>query len=110
MNNRWSERKDLELGVDVYHRGDKLTTCRSKDIALGGTYLDATGEGHDLRVDHSVELIFHLFEGGHATKYSLHARVVRIDEEGIGLRFHDFDTMVFRSLQRLLMQNYASIH
>ena len=40
MENRWSERKDLALGVDIFHQGYKLATCQSKDIGLGGAYVD----------------------------------------------------------------------
>ena len=102
MDNRWSNRKGLELGVDVYHQGDKLASCRSKDIGLGGAYLEPVNINDTLFIDANVDLVFHLIEGTYDVKYALHARIVRIDEEGIGLKFHAFDTAVFRSLQQLM--------
>ena len=109
MENRWSDRRGLELGVEVYQAGDKLMTCRSKDIGLGGTYLmvssdDVDVEDHQfaLDADSDVELVFHINDGSLDTKYYLHAKVIRVSENGIGLKFHDFDTSVFRSLQELL--------
>lgn len=102
MENRWSDRRELQLGVEVYQSGDKLLTCRSKDIGLGGTFLSAE-ETSPVQKDADVELIFYLLNDGvKETKYVLHAKVVRIVDEGIGLKFHDFDTSVFRSLQELI--------
>ena len=49
-----------------------------------------------------VELIFHLLSGPREVKHSLRARVVRIGDGGAGLRFHEFDTSVFRSLQEIM--------
>jgi len=106
MDNRWSNRKDLDISVDIYHHGDKLATGRSRDVGLGGAYLDSVELNHDLHIDNQVELVFHLMEGSNEVKYALHARVVRIDEDGIGLKFHDFDTGVFRSLQQIMAYKY----
>ena len=102
MDNRWSNRKDLDICVDIYHQGNKLATGRSRDVGLGGAYLDSVSAGHKLRIDNHVELVFHLIEDSNDVKYALHARVVRIDEDGIGLKFQDFDTGVFRSLQQIM--------
>ena len=102
MDNRWSNRKDLDISVDIYQHGDKLATGRSRDVGLGGAYLDSLHLQNKLRIDNHVELIFHLIEGSSEVKYALHARVVRIDADGIGLKFHDFDTGVFRSLQQIM--------
>lgn len=107
MDNRWSNRKNLDISVDVYRQGDKLATGRSRDVGLGGAYLDSVQAGHNLRIDNQVELVFHLIEDSNEIKYALHARVVRIDEEGIGLKFHDFDTGVFRSLQQIMTYKEA---
>jgi hypothetical protein len=102
MDNRWSNRKDLDISVDIYYHGSKLTTGRSRDVGLGGTYLDSLHLKPNISIDSHVELIFHLIEGTSDVKYALHARVVRIDEGGIGLKFRDFDTGVFRSLQQIM--------
>ncbi|MFV2057911.1 MAG: hypothetical protein ACC707_15705 [Thiohalomonadales bacterium] len=122
MENRWSERKWLELGVEVFKAGDKLLDCVSRDIGLGGTYLtfddgsvpaealskDYSGlkNGAIIDTDTDVEIVFHANDGASATKYYLHAKVIRVTESGLGLKFHDFDTSVFRSLQELLNYKY----
>ena len=103
MENRWSDRRDLSLGVDIIHQGEKLTTCRSRDVGLGGAYLDVDSDVQkQLGKDSDVELIFHLMDGEQETKHVLHARIVRQDNEGIGFKFHEFDTGVFRSLQVIM--------
>ena len=101
MENRWSDRRDLQLGVDVYRAGDKIMSCLSKNIGLGGTFL-AADTNHELERDADVELVFHLDDGTKQTKYFIHAKVVRLSDDGVGFKFHDFDTSVFRSLQELI--------
>jgi hypothetical protein len=101
MENRWSDRRDLFLGVDVNFGSDKFVVCKSRDVGLGGVFLNVNSTD-EFRLDSSVELVFHLFDGSQETKYVLRARVVRIARDGIGLKFHDFDTSVFRALQQLM--------
>ena len=71
MDNRWSNRKDLYINVDIYQHGDKLATGRSRDVGLGGAYLDSVRVGNNLRIDTQVELVFHLVEGTRPTSRSL---------------------------------------
>ena len=103
MENRWSDRRDLCLGVDLIQQGKKIATCASRDVGLGGTYIDVDSETQKrLHLDGDVELVFHLLDGKQETKHTLYARIVRADGKGIGLKFHEFDTGVFRSLQEIM--------
>lgn len=103
MENRWSDRRDLCLGVDLIQQGKTLATCASRDVGLGGTYIDVDNEVRQrLQLDSDVELVFHLVDGQQETKHTLYARIVRMDGTGIGLKFHEFDTGVFRSLQEIM--------
>lgn len=101
MEKRWSERKSLRLGVDVYREGELLASCMSSDIGLGGTFLSVDGE---LAVpkNEGIELVFRLTRDGHSTKHKINARIARVSESGVGLKFCDFDTGVFRSLQEIM--------
>ena len=40
MENRWSDRRELRLDVDVFRNGEKLCSCQSRDVGLGGAFLD----------------------------------------------------------------------
>lgn len=101
MEKRWSERKELSVGVDIYQQGELLNSCFSRDIGLGGTFL-GTESVLPMYEDSDVELVFHLESEGQSSLHKINARVTRISEEGIGFKFRDFDTGVFRSLQEIM--------
>lgn len=107
MEKRWSERKALNVGVDVYQHGNLLGTCLSSDIGLGGTFL-STNEPLRIRRDEDVDLVFRLLSEGQGTKHNVHARVTRVTTDGIGFKFCNFDTGVFRSLQEIMSHNRPS--
>lgn len=101
MEKRWSERKSLRVGVDVYREGEFLASCFSSDIGLGGAFL-AVEDGFSMPKNEGIELVFRLAAEGQNTKHKINARVARVSEAGIGLKFCDFDTGVFRSLQEIM--------
>jgi hypothetical protein len=55
-----------------------------------------------MKKDSDVELVFHLVNEGQGTRHKINARVTRVADEGVGLKFCDFDTGVFRSLQEIM--------
>jgi hypothetical protein len=101
MEKRWSERKSLQVDVDVYQQGELLGSCVSSDIGLGGAFLtkDCT---FNMSNDAGVELVFSLAFQGQNTKHKINARVARVSDAGFGLKFCDCDTGVFRSLQEIM--------
>jgi len=101
MEKRWSERKSLRVDVEVYQQGELLGSCISSDIGLGGAFLtkDCTCT---LPGNTGVELVFTLAFDGQNTKHKINARIARVSEDGVGLKFCDFDTGVFRSLQEIM--------
>jgi len=104
MENRWSDRRQLRLLVDVLRSGDNLFSCSSENIGLGGTCLQfpPLESANLLQKDQEVELIFHVPQGDRETKYSLVSKVVWQQQGNIGLKFQDYNTSVFRSLQELI--------
>ncbi|MDH5325032.1 MAG: PilZ domain-containing protein [Gammaproteobacteria bacterium] len=100
MENRWSSRKDLNIGVDVHCDGT-VVSCSCRDIAMGGAYLESSAPSM-LSHKSEVELVFHLKDGFNNIKYALPAQIVRVDQQGYALRFLSNDTAAFRSLQSLL--------
>lgn len=101
MEKRWSERKALRVGVDVYQQGELLGSCFSSDIGLGGAFLALDGD-FAMPQDAGIELVFRLAAEGQNTRHKINARVARTSETGVGLKFCDFDTGVFRSLQEIM--------
>ena len=101
MEKRWSERKELSVGVDIYQQGQLLDSCYSRDIGLGGAFL-GTELSLTMQEDSDVELVFHLESEGEKSHHKINARVTRVSGEGVGFKFRDFDTGVFRSLQEIM--------
>lgn len=101
MEKRWSERKSLSVGVDIYQQGELLESCFSRDIGLGGTFL-GTESVLPVKEDADVELVFHLASQGQDSRHKINARVTRISNHGVGFKFCGFDTGVFRSLQEIM--------
>ena len=102
MEKRWSERKSLQVDVDVYQQGRLLGSCVSADIGLGGTFLTKDCTFPLPGKDSGIELVFSLATAGQNTKHKINARVARVSETGFGLKFCDFDTGVFRALQEIM--------
>lgn len=111
MEKRWSERKQLSVGVDIYQQGRLLDSCYSRDIGIGGAFLGIES-ALPMQQDTDVELVFHLNAAGESKSHRINARVTRISSEGVGFKFRDFDTGVFRSLQEIMAFNppAASTH
>jgi len=101
MEKRWSERKSLSVGVDVYQHGELLGSCISRDFGLGGTFL-GTDSSLKMNKDADVELVFHLASPEHSSRHKINARVTRVSDQGTGFKFCNFDTGVFRSLQEIM--------
>ena len=101
MEKRWSDRRELQVGVDVYRDDRLLGSCCSHDIGLGGAFLDLNGS-FSLPKDVDVDLVFSLQNNEHNTRHKITARVTRLSPQGVGLKFCEFDTGVFRSLQEIM--------
>jgi len=106
IEQRWSQRRAVVLGVDVFDHGSLLVSCRSRDVGLGGVFLEA--EGGQFKHDQDVELFFSLGEDG-STKHKLKAKVVRVFDQGAGFVFKDFDTSSFRSLQEIMRHSVTAV-
>jgi len=108
MENRWSDRRELRLVVDLFVDGGQKVSCLSQNIGLGGAFL-SMGSTDTLSKDAGVKLVFYLMDGPEKSTHTLNARVVRICSGGVGLKFKEFDTGVFRTLQKLMTceENYV---
>ena len=100
MEQRWTQRSQVDLEVDVLYDRGETRGCRTRDICLGGVFVKLP---RDLipPQDAPVELLFSFGHGENLTKHRIKAKVVRITEEGAGLMFRVFDVGTFRSLQEL---------
>lgn len=104
MERRWTERTSINVPVDLSYGGVQTEDCRTRDIGLGGVFVELPGETN-LAGETAVELTFKLGTSPNVTKHRINARVVRVAEDGAGMMFRDFDAIAFRSLQEVLLYN-----
>lgn len=104
IENRWSQRRKVSLAVDVIDADAHLEHCRTRDVGLGGVFVEISAERQPAE-NAEVELLFKLIgKDQRLVQHRLRAKVVRATAEGIGLMFRGFDTSSFRSLQELMRQ------
>ncbi|HKJ21837.1 MAG TPA: PilZ domain-containing protein [Gammaproteobacteria bacterium] len=100
MEQRWSTRTPIRLDVDVVYADRDMEDCATRDIGMGGVFLEMTDRLPP--VDTMVELTFKVGPTDRRTRHKLKAKVVRASGDGVGLMFRDFDAGSFRALQEVL--------
>ena len=108
MERRWTERTSINVPVDLSYAGERTEECRTRDIGLGGVFVELPKEVN-LDEETPVELTFKLGTSPHLTKHRINARVVRVSGDGVGMMFRDFDAIAFRSLQEVLLYNQNKV-
>jgi hypothetical protein len=102
IENRWSQRRSLDMDVEILLNGSVLGRTRTRDVGLGGVFL-LLDDGQPLTSDEDVDLLFMSGEQeGGRSRHKLRARVVRHTADGVGLMFRDFDTSAVRALQEIM--------
>ncbi len=100
MENRWSMRKPMRLDVDLYYHGSRLQRCKTRDLGIGGVFVeipDPTIPSHS-----TVELVLKFDQGGQPHSHRFRGNVVHRGAEGLGVAFRDFDIADMRTLQQVL--------
>jgi len=95
MEQRASDRRPVAIEVDIFQRGAPVRHGRTRDVGLGGAFVE--GPGLPLRAE--VELAFRI---PGARERRLRARVVRVEDGGSGVAFHDLDLGAVRALQDVI--------
>ena len=100
MEQRSCFRSMLKLPILVDSPSAGGVRCASRDIGMGGMFLEATASSFSRGEEVNVVFSLPSEEGG--LGHSLTARVTRIAKDGIGVAFFNTDTATFRTLQELL--------
>ena len=104
MEQRWSERKQLTVDCDIYRMGGAPLRGKSRDICLGGMWVE-TGPEHRLPKNAVVDVVLLADETEAGGDIHVRAMVVRNEDTGSALMFHDVDVGAFRRLQNLLLKS-----
>lgn len=100
MERRWTERSLARLDVELHSSDEDIAMCMTRDISFGGAFVEMKAERPEL--DSKLDLVFKLRENEQNTKYRVHAKVVRMTDDGFGVMFNNFDASAFRSLREVL--------
>ena len=100
MENRWSMRKPMQLDVDLYYRDWRVSGCKTRDLGLGGVFVEMTDPA--IPSHSTVELVLKYDHQGAAQSHRFRGNVVHRDRDGLGVAFRDFDVADVRTLQQML--------
>lgn len=97
---RVSPRKTLPCTVLVNIGGTYVIARTIHDISLVGAFIEI--DSTDLAVGGIVDVVMEFDDRERTTDIQLSAEVARIDEQGVGLRFHAYGDRTYTDLVNLL--------
>ena len=100
VEQRWSPRRCLRLGVTVVGRGQRAQQATCRDIGIGGIYVEF--DPKLLTLDGALHVGFKLGVGEAQTHHRLAARVVHVGADGAGLMFSEFPLETLRALRAMV--------
>lgn len=100
IEHRWSERKPIEMNVNLYYAPMGELQGRTRDISLEGMYVKT--HGIELPVNAELEISFVTDIAGHEKKHQMPAYVVHGSGDGVGLMLRHVDYSDFYALRYML--------
>lgn len=97
---RWSARKPISMNVAIYYDRLGLLPCKTRDMSVEGMFI-TTGRV-TLAIGSQVDAVFTMRHRNPREQLRLPARIVRVNEEGAGLRFRKYDYGTYQHLRRML--------
>ena len=99
MEHRWNTRTPVEVGVTVNFSQLGLIAARTRDLSLGGAYLETNSVNLG---KHSVLEIVFPNRKKQNQMVNLPATVVRADDSGVAVQFTDFNPDGIATLTELM--------
>lgn len=97
---RWSARRRVQLQVEVYCAGRPCVNGVTRDVGLGGMFIE--GRGIQFRCNRPLEVVVSGTLSGKPYSHRFHAKLVRHNPRGLGVAFSRYGLDDVRALQRLL--------
>ena len=101
-NRRENTRVEFKTTIDLDFYGTTFTDCETSDLSLHGVFVSGV-EGKS--VGDKCNLTLHLAGATSDTILRIKGEVVRIEENGIGLKFFEIDLDSFYHLKNILYYN-----
>jgi len=103
MEHRWSVRTPLSTKVTIYHNKIPVAVCTTKDIGLGGLFINSGPLTYP--VNTTLDLEFKLDSGKEFKQYRIFSSVVYSSEKGLGLTFLESNQEVTRTVRKMIFDN-----
>ena len=100
MEHRWGIRRQVALAVAIFSEGRHVAQCQSRDIGRGGVFVLGKGFRFQKNAPLEVEIVFDNSES--LVRFHLHAYVVHIADNGMGLMFKRTRAGVAQALMEIL--------
>ena len=97
--NRSCSRSPLALSVVVLHGDSEQRPGTVRDISFGGAYLETDAQA--FRPDDVVTVCFELDEEDSPHAYALTGTVARLERDGAGIAFDDYDDANVAALRKV---------
>lgn len=101
MEKRGSDRQEIAYNVDIIINGYVHANARTRDLGLGGTFLEL---GKSIPPPPGTEINL-VFRHAKVENTALMASVARVTLDGIGCRFQNISSSELSGLKKLLVQS-----
>lgn len=98
--NRWSKRREIEVDVVIHDGKHQPMRGVMVNISVGGAYIEI--EAPRPAMNAAVAVDFKAEINGEISYYHMPAKVVHVDEAGIGLVFEEYDSDTVDALKQLM--------
>ena len=80
----------------ITHHRLGLTKCRLRNISLDGAFVEV--KNFDVAVGTDVDLVLKVRSGQKRGHCRLSANILRVEEDGVAIKFHDLDNRSYQVL------------
>lgn len=97
---RASVRTEVPLQVFIHYESKRTPATKVRDLSTEGAFIEMSPE--ELPEGAHVETVLCFQMEGKPVEYRLSARVVRVTDDGVGLKFDSYDDETYTRLVNLL--------
>ncbi|VAX14519.1 hypothetical protein MNBD_GAMMA24-897 [hydrothermal vent metagenome] len=97
MEKRWNERKQIQINAMI-NSTETLISGKTDNIGMGGMYLKIA-PGINIHSQHTISVS--LSDGDDTVTFK--SRIIRVDNDGLALKFADYSPEMLGMLRKLLM-------
>jgi len=101
---RLSPRREVDVKAMITHHRLGLTKCRLRNISLEGAFVEV--KDFDVAVGTNVDLVLKVRFDQKRTHCRLPANILRVDEDGVAIKFHDLNNRSYHVLFDIMYSHH----